>query len=181
MQSNTIYRNSFEWRFEFPEVLDDEGNFIGFDVIIANPPYVFSRENFTPAMKDYFLQNYKTSQYQVNLFLLFIERAIPILKNKGQYSLIIPNSLLMVSSAQKLRKHLLEETALHEIINLMGNTFEGINVEAIIISGNRQNKNHSNKISIYVNEGMEFILSHSKEQNLFMQNKGSELTVFQMT
>jgi type I restriction-modification system DNA methylase subunit len=87
----------------------------------------------------------------------------------------------MVSSAQKLRKHLLEETALHEIINLMGNTFEGINVEAIIISGNRQNKNHSNKISIYVNEGMEFILSHSKEQNLFMQNKGSELTVFQMT
>ena len=49
--------------------------------------------------------------------------------------MIIPNSLLMVSSAQKLRKHLLEETALHEIINLMGNTFEGINVEPIIISG----------------------------------------------
>ena len=38
--NNIIYRNAFEWRFEFPEVLDDEGNFIGFDVIIGNPPYI---------------------------------------------------------------------------------------------------------------------------------------------
>lgn len=178
IKSNAIYKNAFEWRFEFPEVLSNEGEFEGFDVIIANPPYVFARENFTPAMKDYFISNYKASQYQVNLFLLFIERAIPLLKNKGQYSLIIPNSLLMVSSAQRLRKHLLEETALHEIINLMGNTFEGINVETIIISGKRENKDHTNKIAVYINEGTEFILSHSKEQNLFMQNEGTELTVF---
>ncbi|SDD21076.1 type IIG restriction enzyme/methyltransferase [Williamwhitmania taraxaci] len=181
IKSNAIYKNAFEWRFEFPEVLNNSGEFEGFDVVIANPPYVFARENFTPAMKDYFIDNYKTSQYQVNLFLLFIERAIPILKNKGQYSMIIPNSLLMVSSAQKLRKHLLEETALNEIINLMGNTFEGINVETIIISGKRESKDHSNKISIYINQGTNFILSHSKEQNLFMQNEGSELTVFSNT
>ena len=132
-------------------------------------------------MKNYFIENYKTSQYQVNLFLLFIERAIPILKIGGQFSMIIPNSLLMVRSAQKLRKHLLEETALHEIINLLGNTFEGINVEPIIISGKKESKDHSNKIAIYINEGTEFILSHSKEQNLFMQNEGSELTVFSNT
>lgn len=34
------YHNAFEWRFEFPEVLDDEGNFLGFDCIIGNPPYM---------------------------------------------------------------------------------------------------------------------------------------------
>lgn len=38
IEENKIYKNAFEWRFEFPEVLDDEGNFIGFDVIIGNPP-----------------------------------------------------------------------------------------------------------------------------------------------
>jgi type I restriction-modification system DNA methylase subunit len=129
-------------------------------------------------MKDYFVENYKTSQYQVNLFLLFIERTIPILKNKGQFSMIIPNSFLMVSSAQKLRKHLLQETALNEIINLMGNTFEGINVETIIISGKKEAQDHTNRIGIFINKGTEFILSHTKEQNLFMQNEGSELTVF---
>ncbi|MFM7711190.1 MAG: Eco57I restriction-modification methylase domain-containing protein, partial [Microcystis sp.] len=39
IESGKIYHNAFEWRFEFPEVLDDKGNFIGFDVIIGNPPY----------------------------------------------------------------------------------------------------------------------------------------------
>ncbi|WP_414600442.1 Eco57I restriction-modification methylase domain-containing protein [Helicobacter pylori] len=39
---NMIYNfnNSLEWRFEFPEVLDDEGDFLGFDCIIGNPPYI---------------------------------------------------------------------------------------------------------------------------------------------
>ena len=38
--NNKIYENAFEWRFEFPQVLDVDGNFIGFDVVIGNPPYI---------------------------------------------------------------------------------------------------------------------------------------------
>lgn len=178
IKSNAIYKNAFEWRFEFPEVLNNAGEFEGFDVVIANPPYVFARENFTASMKNYFIQNYNTSQYQVNLFLLFIERSIPLLKKNGQFSMIVPNSLLMVSSAQRLRKHLLEQIALTEIINLMGNTFEGINVETVIISGKKENKERANKIAILINQGTNFLLLHSKEQQLFMQNEGCELTVF---
>jgi len=178
IKTNTIYKNSFEWRFEFPEVLNNNGDFEGFDAVIGNPPYVFARENFTSAMKLYFSDNYQTSQYQVNLYLLFIERTISIMKNKGEFTLIIPNSMLMVSSAKNLRKHLLNEIALHEIINLMGHTFEGINVETIIISGRKANQNQSNIISIYANESTDFILSQIKEQSSFMQNEGAELTVF---
>ncbi len=40
IKNNKIYENSFEWRFEFPEVLNDDGEFIGFDVVIGNPPYI---------------------------------------------------------------------------------------------------------------------------------------------
>src|SRR5699024_8755559 len=40
IKNNKIYENAFEWRFEFPEVLNDEGDFVGFDVVIANPPYI---------------------------------------------------------------------------------------------------------------------------------------------
>ncbi len=41
---NERYANALEWRFEFPEVLDDEGNFLGFDCIIGNPPYIDYRK-----------------------------------------------------------------------------------------------------------------------------------------
>lgn len=40
INSNKIYENAFEWRFEFPQVLDDEGNYIGFDIVVGNPPYI---------------------------------------------------------------------------------------------------------------------------------------------
>ncbi len=39
INSNKIYEGAFEWRFKFPETLDNDGNFLGFDVIIGNPPY----------------------------------------------------------------------------------------------------------------------------------------------
>lgn len=178
IKNNAIYKNAFEWRFEFPEILNNNGDFDGFDVVIANPPYIFARDNFTESLKNYFANNYKTSQYQVNLFLLFIERTIPILKNKGQFSMIVPNTLLMVSSAKILRAHLLQETALHEIINLSGHTFDGINVETIIFSGEKNKNDRSNKIAVLLNKETSFVFSHSKEQNLFMQNDGSELTIF---
>lgn len=50
IKSNKIYENAFEWRFEFPEVLDDDGNFIGFDVVIGNPPWGAS---LTSELKEY--------------------------------------------------------------------------------------------------------------------------------
>jgi adenine-specific DNA-methyltransferase len=40
IRDNQIYENAFEWRFEFPEVLNDAGDFTGFDVVIGNPPYI---------------------------------------------------------------------------------------------------------------------------------------------
>ena len=42
IKNNKIYENAFEWRFEFPEVLNDDGDFVGFDVVIGNPPYIGS-------------------------------------------------------------------------------------------------------------------------------------------
>ena len=39
IKNNKIYEDAFEWRFEFPEVLDNNGDFVGFDVVIGNPPW----------------------------------------------------------------------------------------------------------------------------------------------
>ena len=60
IKNNKIYENAFEWRFEFPEVLNDEGDFIGFDVVIGNPPYV-RQELFKEIKKDWKFGNMFTS------------------------------------------------------------------------------------------------------------------------
>jgi len=64
IKNNKIYENAFEWRFEFPEVLDANGDFIGFDVVIENPPYVFARENFNSNFKTFFRDNYRELSFR---------------------------------------------------------------------------------------------------------------------
>jgi len=147
-------------------------------VVIGNPPYVFARENFNDIIKRYFKDNFKTSQYQVNLFILFIEKTISILKNKGEFTIIVPNSMLMISSAKNLRKYLLNQTSLNEIINLMGYSFEGVNVETIIISSKKERFPEASKVKIFLNKNNEFTLVHTKQQSDFLQNEGFELNVF---
>ncbi len=44
IKTNKIFENAFEWRFKFPEVLNDDGDFVGFDVVIGNPPYMRVQE-----------------------------------------------------------------------------------------------------------------------------------------
>ena len=89
-KNNVVYQNSFEWRFEFPEVLDDDGNFIGFDLVIGNPPYVTGPN--AKADKEYYKANYKTAEYQLDLYVFFIERSHQILYPNGIISLITPNT-----------------------------------------------------------------------------------------
>lgn len=134
IENNRIYKNAFEWRFEFPEVLDNDGNFIGFDVVVGNPPYILSRENFDDKEKTYFNKNYSTIHEKPNLYLLFIERSFSILKNNGSFSFIIPNSITGIESAYKIRKFLIEKNQIISIVNLIGKTFEGVGVESCILT-----------------------------------------------
>lgn len=56
--NNKKYKDSFEWRFEYPQLLDDNGTFTGFDIIIANPPYIKEGR-----MSKTFFEPYKDSPY----------------------------------------------------------------------------------------------------------------------
>ncbi|MCK9414388.1 MAG: Eco57I restriction-modification methylase domain-containing protein [Prolixibacteraceae bacterium] len=133
IRSNKIYENAFEWRFEFPEVLNEEGDFVGFDVVIGNPPYILSRETFSDSYKEYFYSNYFLIHEKPNLFLIFIERGFKLLNNIGKFSFIIPNSWTGMESAYKVREHLLKNSKIVRILNLLGETFEDVNVEASIL------------------------------------------------
>src|SRR5690625_62633 len=107
IENNKIYENAFEWRFEFPEVLDDDGNYVGFDAVIANPPY------FSISQDPQLVQvrnEYKTFNRTGDIYSLFIEKSQDILREKGYATLIISNKWLRANYGEELRKYLVNHT-----------------------------------------------------------------------
>lgn len=166
---------AFNWQTAFPQVFAKGG----FDVVIGNPPYVFARDNFSSEIKTYYSKNYVSAEYQINLYLLFIERAITIIKDSANFGLIVPNAWLMIESAQGLRKLILSKCSLEQIINLSGYSFDGVNVETIIIIASKVDYvNQSNAVKVFLSLGKEFRFSHQRNQIDFVENKGCEFRVF---
>ena len=120
IKNNVIYNNAFEWRFEFPEILSDEGNFLGFDVIVGNPPYISAMElkkNLSIPEYKTLKENYRIAKGTVDLFIYFFERGVNILKLNGQLNFITPNRYLSASYGEELRKFLFEKVIINEIID----------------------------------------------------------------
>ena len=88
-KNNIIYENAFEWRFEFPQVLNNEGDFVGFDVVIGNPPYIKEHIN-----KKAFEGLYNSPFYQgkMDIWTFFGSFAFSLLKEDGLISFIAPNN-----------------------------------------------------------------------------------------
>lgn len=107
IKANKIYENAFEWRFEFPEVLNENGDFVGFDVVIGNPPYI-RQEEFTQ-IKDYLKTNFSTYAGTADLYVYFVEQSFNILKSGGRFSFIIPNKWMRAGYGQSLRSYLKQQ------------------------------------------------------------------------
>ena len=133
IKSNKIYENAFEWRFEFPEILNDDGEFIGFDVVIGNPPYIFSRELMTESDKGYFYKNYHLTQFKLNTYILFTEKSKQIVNRNGLLSLIIPNNWLSLQNNSEFRQFILTQFKDIIVVNDKNKTFEDASVDASII------------------------------------------------
>ncbi len=149
IKSNAIYKNAFEWRFEFPEVLDNDGNFTGFDIVIGNPPYVFGgNEGISETHKQYFKQKYVTGSGKINLFNLFLERSNQIGKFSGQFSFIIPNTFLRVTSYDISRRFFINNFEVHEIADFGDKVFEGIVTTAIVLIATVNTKAENKEIKV---------------------------------
>jgi type II restriction/modification system DNA methylase subunit YeeA len=102
-----VYRRSFEWRFEFPEVLDDEGNFVGFDVVLGNPPYIpISNKSYLAQIQTQYLTYAPTG----DIYALFVELGQNLIKDLGYSAMIISNKWLRASYGQTLRHYLINKT-----------------------------------------------------------------------
>ncbi len=146
-----IYHDAFEWRFEFPEVLDHEGKFNGFGVVIGNPPYITlalgkGKINTKIHEKEYYKNSYKkVFEYKGNTFSLFLFKSLMLVHNKGYSTQIIPNTVLLQKTYSKIRKYILQNYSIIEIVNLKYRVFQdaeiGGNTVFVICNSYDSNKN----------------------------------------
>lgn len=114
IEANKLYDNAFEWRFEFPALLDEKGNFTGFDVVIGNPPYV--NINTMPQFHSIFKETYPEIHTGYNdLMYYFICQGTRLLSFDGVLSYITSNYYLGNDYAKKLRLYLNDK--LETVIN----------------------------------------------------------------
>jgi len=118
--NNVIYKNAFEWRFEFPEVLNNNGDYEGFDLVIGNPPYISAMELKRSIPEKAYKQmksDFKTAKGTVDLFIYFFEKGLKLLRKDALLSFITPNRYLSASYGEGLRELLFHKTQLIEIID----------------------------------------------------------------
>ena len=137
----------FSWQKAYPTVFKNGG----FDVVIGNPPYVFTRDvDWSDEVKNYFWSKFEISKGddksrknqsgKINLYILFIIKSTELLNKNGCLSFIIPNGLLRTTTYDTARKFILERTSIERIVDLKDGVFEGVTASTIIINLLNNNK-----------------------------------------
>jgi hypothetical protein len=140
IKNNVIYKNAFEWRFEFPEVLNNDGDFIGFDVVIGNPPYV-QLQSMKEMSKQYEKLNFHTYTSMGDLYALFYERGHQLLREEGILSFITGSAWMRANYGQVLRKFFIDKTSLLELIDFSDcEIFDNATVLTNILTFNKSEK-----------------------------------------
>ncbi|MBW1616823.1 MAG: class I SAM-dependent DNA methyltransferase [Deltaproteobacteria bacterium] len=134
IKSNKIFQNAFEWRYEFPEVLNDNGSFKGFDMVIGNPPYISLAK--IKKQSDYFsISGYQTYSKGADIYCLFYELAGRIIKANGYLTYITSNSWQRSIYGDKLKSYFVENLQPISLLNIEDiQVFEEATVESNIIT-----------------------------------------------
>ena len=131
IESGKIYENALEWRFEFPEVLNNDGDFLGFDVVIGNPPWGAKIDpNQLQHIK---AMNADIVVRMVDSFMFFMNLSFSLKSKKGLVCQIIPDVILSQIDNEKLREKIFKKSQLEIALNLGDAIFEDVSRPSCII------------------------------------------------
>jgi len=106
--------NAFDWEDEFPEIF--KGKNPGFDAVIGNPPYVLLQRLGTPEVFAYLSANFVSARYKIDTYQVFLQRAVEVASQGGLVGLITPNTFLMNKHAEQLRRFVLSQCEVQDIV-----------------------------------------------------------------
>jgi adenine-specific DNA-methyltransferase len=140
IRNSEAYRNAFEWRFEFPEVLNDEGDFEGFDLIIGNPPYFSVSTHPHLKVIDY---KYETYIQTGDIYMLFYELGLRLARDKYYQCLVVSNKWMRTNYGKVLRQFILEKSNPLLLVDFGQNlVFDHAVVHASIILSQKEENQH---------------------------------------
>ena len=152
----------FLWHTWFYDVFSQGG----FDIVIGNPPYVTYKGKQKVDIDDdvlkQMIENYKSAEYKINSYALFVELAINVLKTKGVQTYIIPSTILQNEYLKNIRKIIIEENQLINIVSFGNKVFDAVTDSIICIC--RKGKYPSLMRFMRVND-LAFKLESSHEYN----------------
>lgn len=170
LQGNDKPFDHFDWKLDFPDVMNENvAKEVGFDLVVGNPPYISGRKgSISQDEKIYYNKKFSTAEYQLDTYILFIEESSIINKDKGITSLIIPNTWLANHKLQKIRKFLLFEHSIKEIVNMPSNVFEDAVVDTVILIFKKSKDGDNIKIGRISNKN--YIFSRVTNPSIFKNN-----------
>ena len=164
IKNSKIFENAFEWRFEFPEVLNDDGDFTGFDVVIGNPPYIRAEE--LNEFKNYFKQNYTIYTAAGDIFSYFYQLSHSII-NKNGILCFINNTFDKTTAGKALREFVLENFTIEQYIDFTSVTvFDEATTYPIILLATKGLKPNTSFDFFKVEKSI-----FQKKEKLFLRSK----------
>ncbi|MDB5284123.1 MAG: hypothetical protein JWO06_3198, partial [Bacteroidota bacterium] len=155
---------AFNWPITFSKIFERGG----FDAIIGNPPYIRS-QFLDKDVKSYLVRKYVAAAYQPDTFAFFINKGLDLLRDKGLLGYIVPNGILTNHFYAKLRKFILDRTAIRIIIDLKSSVFEGASVDtSIFILQREQKENIRNANHVLIGECAVKILKQVSTPTAFL-------------
>jgi adenine-specific DNA-methyltransferase len=119
IKNNRMFENALEWRFEFPEVLNEDGEYIGFNAIIGNPPYI-QLQKLGEMADAYQKMNYATYERTGDIYCLFYELGNTLLRKDYFLSFITSNKWMRAGYGESMRRYFVENTNPKVLIDFSG-------------------------------------------------------------
>ena len=179
--------NAFDWKAAFPTVMAGGG----FDAVIGNPPYVsFGLRDVGTLGTDeaeYYRQRYRNSaEYKISLYAMFIQAAVDLLRSDGVTSYIVPDSFLLGRYFSKLRRHILDNCAIQEILMIHARVFFGATVGISVVYNLKKKKPATEESSLvkvgFTTDTQQIVnglfLRHSYSQDVFEEVEYNRFRMF---
>jgi adenine-specific DNA-methyltransferase len=173
LDEETIYRiNAFDWETEFAEILQAGG----FDAVIGNLPY---GAFLSPDETEYLLKHFALQDYRLETYLLFLEKSLALVKEKGRIGLIIPNTWLLNLKSEKIRKYIFNHTTIQQVVHYRHRVFNKatVDTEIVIIQKQLPIETHQIDISLKEKEGrsINYVIAQKRGQ----MSDGKPVNIFE--
>jgi type I restriction-modification system DNA methylase subunit len=164
----------FNWQKEFPEVFKQGG----FDAVIGNPPYVMLQNLEIREVFDYALSKFRSAKYKIDTYQLFSEQSVKLMKDRGVLGFITPNTYLKNIHSEPLRKFLLENTILKEILLFNYSVFTSASVDTCIFIFEKGRASNKNELIVNIaNVPFEIKQISKVKQSSFTENNRSDFNL----